>query len=225
MATRDTQKLIVDTAIELFNQHGSGKVSANRIADTCGLSRGHLHYHFKKKEEIVNAIYDRISAEMRQSNGDDLKSPTVHHMLEMLDRYLGLIWRYRFFFREMMALLEADEHLKLRFGRDRRERTQVMVKFFNALIDNRVLLGPRNQTTLTNLVKASWIVSDNWINYLSVDHPAVYPGCVDEGYELMLDLFRAYLSPATLVVLGEGAAGKPGASIRCAGQPSPFFRA
>lgn len=42
-----------------------------------------------------------------------------------LDRYPELIWRYRFFFREMMALLAADEHLNQRFGRDRRERTQV----------------------------------------------------------------------------------------------------
>jgi len=201
MTTRDTQKLILDTAIELFNQHGSGKVSANRVADVCQLSRGHLHYHFKRKEEIISAIYERISAEVRHSGVDDLKKPTVHHMLEMLDRYLGLIWRYRFFFREMMALLAADEHLKQRFGRDRHDRTQVMIKYFQALIDNKVLLGPNDPRTLEHLVKASWIVSDNWINYLSVDSPAVYPDCVEEGYELMLDLFRAYLSPATLAVL------------------------
>lgn len=204
MATRDTQKLILDTAIELFNKHGSTRVSANRIADTCQLSRGNLHYHFKRKEEIISAIYDRIAAEVRHSGGDDLKKPTVHHMLEMFDRYMALIWRYRFFYREMMALLAADEHLKQRFSKDRRDRTQVIIRFFQALIDNHVLLGPKDVTTLDNLVKASWIVSDNWINYLSVDSTAIYPQCVKEGYELMLDLFRAYLSPATLAVLKDG---------------------
>jgi len=214
MTTKDTQKLILDTAIELFNQHGSGKISANRVADTCQLSRGHLHYHFKKKEEIIGAIYERIAAEVRHGGVDDLKKPTVHHMLEMLDRYLGLIWRYRFFFREMMALLAADEHLKQRFSRDRRDRTQVMIKYFQALIDNNVLLGPKDPRTLENLVKASWIVSDNWINYLSVDSPAVYPDCAKEGYELMLDLFRAYLSPATLAVLREGTAGQTGDEVK-----------
>lgn len=217
MTTKDTQKLILDIAIELFNKHGTAKVSANRVADTCQLSRGHLHYHFKKKEEIISAVYERISTEVRQSGGDDLKKPTVHHMLEMLDRYLALIWRYRFFFREMMALLAADEHLKQRFSRDRRDRTQVMIKFFQALIDNNVLVGPRDPRTLENLVKASWIVSDNWINYLSVDSPAVYPDCVEEGYELMLDLFRAYLSPATLATLKEGLADRAGGVTRQVG--------
>lgn len=204
MTTRDTQKLILDTAVELFNKHGSAKVSANRVADTCQLSRGHLHYHFKKKEEIISAIYERIAAEVRHSGGDDLKKPTVHHMLAMFDRYLALIWRYRFFYREMTALLAADEHLKQRFSKERRDRTQVLIKFFQALIDNNVLLGPKDVKTLGNLVKASWIVSDNWINYLSVDSTAIYPDCVKEGYELMLDLFRAYLSPATLSVLQAG---------------------
>ena len=49
MTTKDTQKLIIDTAINLFNEYGTARISANRIADTCDLSRGHLYYHFKKK--------------------------------------------------------------------------------------------------------------------------------------------------------------------------------
>jgi len=214
MTTKDTQKLILDTAVELFNRHGSGKVSANRVADACQLSRGHLHYHFKKKEEIIGAIYERIAAELRLGSVDDLKNPTVPHMLAMLDRYLGLIWRYRFFFREMMALLAADEHLQQRFSRDRYDRTQIMIKYFQALIDSNALLGPKDPRVLENLVKASWIVSDNWINYLSVDSSAVYPDCVKEGYELMLDLFRAYLSPATLAVLRDATAGQAGGAVK-----------
>jgi AcrR family transcriptional regulator len=201
MTTKETQQLILDTAIELFNRYGTGRISANRIADTCHLSRGHLYYHFKKKEEIISAIYDRIAAEVKHNWGDDLKQPTVHHMLEMFDRYLALIWRYRFFYREMLTLLAMDESLKQRFSKDRHDRTMVVVLFFQALIENDVLLGPRDAKTLKNLVKASWIVSDNWINYLSVDSTARYPDCVDEGYELVIDLFRPYLSPKTLSIL------------------------
>ena len=201
MTTKDTQKLILDTAIELFNRYGTARISANRIADTCKLSRGHLHYHFKKKEEIVHAIYDRIATEVKRNWGDDLKRPTIHHMLEMFDRHLELIWRHRFFYREMMALLAADAGLQQRYSKDRRDRTLVIINFFRALIDNDVLLGPKDAKILKNLVKVSWIVSDNWINYVSVDSTAVYPDCVNEGYELIIDLFRPYLSPKTLLVL------------------------
>lgn len=199
MTTKDTQKLILDTAVDLFNRHGTARVSANRIADTCRLSRGHLYYHFKKKEEIINAIYSLIASEVRHN--DDPKQPTVHHMLEMFDRYLALIWRYRFFYREMTALLAIDAGLQQRVSRDRQDRTVVLIKFFEALIANDVLRGPRDPRTLQNLVKASWIVSDNWINYVSVDSTALYPECVNSGYEIVIDLFRPYLSPKTLSIL------------------------
>ena len=201
MTTKDTQKLIVDTAIDLFNQYGTAHISANRIADTCELSRGHLYYHFKKKEEIIGAIYGLIAQEVRSNGADDHKRPTVHHMLEMFDRYLALVWRYRFFYREITALLAADAGLRERVGKDRHDRTLVVTKFFEALIASDVLRGPRDPKTLDNLVKASWIVCDNWINYVSVDSTATYPDCVTAGYEIVLDLFRPYFSPQTLSVL------------------------
>lgn len=61
MATRETQTLIIDTALVLFNLHGCSNVSANRIATECGISRGNLQYHFRKKEEIVQSIFQRIT--------------------------------------------------------------------------------------------------------------------------------------------------------------------
>lgn len=205
MATKNTQKLIIDTAVDLFNQYGTARISANRIADICNLSRGHLYYHFKKKEEIIDAIYGLIAMEVRSNRVADLKKPTVHHMLEMFDRYLSLVWRYRFFYREMTALLATDAGLRQRFSKDRRERTLVITKFFEGLIASDVLRGPRDAKTLNNLVKASWIVCDNWINYVSVDSTATYPDCVTAGYEVVLDLFRPYLSPQTLLILGSSA--------------------
>lgn len=201
MATRETQKKILDKAIELFNEHGSASISANRIADACGLSRGNLYYHFNNKEAIILAIYDRMATEVRENWVNDLEQPTVHHMLEMFDRQLALIWRYRFFYRELMALLAADDQLQQRFSKDRAARTRIIIRYFEALIEHGVLVGPRDPRTLENLVKLSWILSDNWINYVSVDNATGYPDCVSEGYELLIDLFRPYLSPATIAVL------------------------
>lgn len=204
MTTKHTQKLILDTAIDLFNCHGTAQISANRIADTCELSRGHLYYHFKRKEEIIHAIYGMIAAEMKHN--DDLKQPTVGHLLEMFDRYLGLVWRYRFFYREMTALLAMDPELQQSFSKNRRERTDVLVKFFEALTANDVLRGPRDPKTLRNLIVASWMICDNWINYVSADGPPQYPQCAEAGFEIVVDLFRPYLSPQTLAVLNSSLA-------------------
>ncbi len=60
MTTRETQDKIITTALRLFNESGSLIVSTNRIADSCGISRGNLHYHFRTKEEIIQAIFQHL---------------------------------------------------------------------------------------------------------------------------------------------------------------------
>ena len=203
MATKETQNRILSTAIALFNEHGTAKISANRIADECNLSRGNLYYHYNNKQAIINAIYERMSREVKSGWVNDIEQPTVDHMLRMFDRQIELIWRYRFFYRELTALLAEDESLQQRFSGDRQSRTEVIVEYCGALIENGVLTGPRDEGSLRNLVKLSWILSDNLINYIAVDTPNAYPDRINEGYELLVDLFKPYLSNEALAVLAE----------------------
>ena len=113
MTTRETQNKIICTALKLFNGAGSMTISNNRIADECGISRGNLHYHFRTKEEIIQAIFQRIDDEMRESWYEDHLHPTIEHMHYMFDRQMKLTWKYRFFYREQAALLRNDARLKV----------------------------------------------------------------------------------------------------------------
>ena len=51
---------IVDTALQLFNERGSATVSTNHIAAAARISPGNLYYHFRNKEEIVRALFERL---------------------------------------------------------------------------------------------------------------------------------------------------------------------
>lgn len=53
---RDTRQKILDSARELFNVHGYNGISLQDIADTVGISKGNLTYHFSKKEEIMEEL-------------------------------------------------------------------------------------------------------------------------------------------------------------------------
>lgn len=53
---KDLKSEILETARELFNIRGYNEVSMRSIADALGISVGNLTYHFKKKEDLVEAV-------------------------------------------------------------------------------------------------------------------------------------------------------------------------
>ncbi|MBV6320667.1 TetR/AcrR family transcriptional regulator [Duganella violaceipulchra] len=51
-----TRKQIVDAANRLFYQQGYERTSFASIAEAVGISRGNFYYHFKTKDEILEAV-------------------------------------------------------------------------------------------------------------------------------------------------------------------------
>ena len=133
MTTRETQTRIVDTALRLFNEHGTAAVSTNRIAEESGISKGNLHYHFRNKNEIIEAIFHRIVDEMNAGWYQDHTQPTIRHMAEMFARQVLLIYEYRFFYREMPALLRDSDSLMQRYRANRQRRMAALEEFFAVL--------------------------------------------------------------------------------------------
>ena len=205
MATEATQNLILEAAVALFNQYGVAKVSSNNIARACNISKGNLHYHFKNKQSIIHSIYDQFSSEVRNDwHKEDC--PTCAYMATMFSRQLRLIWNYRFFYRELIPILNADEHLRYKFSVDRSQRTEEVVVFFKDLRDNGFINKGLNDQTMISLVKTSWILSDNWINYLEVDIPIDHnisdldDNHFQAGHQMIIDLFRPYFTSEALAI-------------------------
>lgn len=52
---------ILDAADELFAQKGFDGTSTNDILEKVGIARGTLYYHFKSKEDIMDALIERYA--------------------------------------------------------------------------------------------------------------------------------------------------------------------
>ncbi|MGY3189474.1 TetR/AcrR family transcriptional regulator [Lysinibacillus sp. TE18511] len=55
---------ILDAADELFGQKGFDRTSTNDILEKVGIARGTLYYHFKSKEDIMDALIERYNAQI-----------------------------------------------------------------------------------------------------------------------------------------------------------------
>ncbi|HED09125.1 MAG TPA: TetR/AcrR family transcriptional regulator, partial [Caldithrix abyssi] len=72
---KDTREKILHTALTLFNRQGLPRVTLRAIAKEMGISQGNLNYHYKKRDEIIEALYfqlvARIDMEMEKSAGEE----------------------------------------------------------------------------------------------------------------------------------------------------------
>lgn len=194
MATRETQALIIDTSLALFNRHGSSNISTNRIAAECGISRGNLHYHFHSKAEIVQSIFQRIVHAMNDEWPADHLNPTLEHMAEMWVRQSLLILEFEFFYREMPALLRQDALLMRRYREHRERRIDAICRFMRALAEQGVMdFGP-DPALIRPVVIATWIISDNWPNFVEFEGKPFDADAICRGYDLILHILSPYIT-------------------------------
>ena len=102
----DTRKRILVTSLLLFNEHGEPNTTTNDIADEVDISPGNLHYHFRKKRQIVEALLDEFQADARR-----VLTQPEHALLDDFWVFLHLLLEttaaYRFLFRDLETLGEA----------------------------------------------------------------------------------------------------------------------
>lgn len=193
MGTRTTQLRILTAALELFNEHGTATVSANRIAARCGISKGNLQYHFRNKREIIYVVFQQAIAEMDAGWYQDHLAPTLEHMAAMYVRQLQLILKYRFFYREMADLLRQDAQLRKCFANNRERRMLDLEKFMLALQGRGLMRLPADPRRLRSLIDVTWIVNENWLNYVDYHDREVSVLAMLEGYAETLEVLRPFL--------------------------------
>lgn len=66
---QETRNLLLDTAELVFNEKGVSRTSLAEIAETAGLTRGAIYWHFKNKLDLFNAMMERVTLPMEEVIG------------------------------------------------------------------------------------------------------------------------------------------------------------
>jgi AcrR family transcriptional regulator len=190
-----TKARILDAATALFNQHGTGAISTNHIAEAAGISPGNLYYHYRNKEEIIRAIFERLFAEWDAAF--DLPTdrlPTVEDVRGLVQTNFAIISTYRFIYREIIALLQQDATLRERYLAVRERGYQGFQQLVAALVQGGVMTPPPEQDTITRLADLCWLISEFWLPTLEVSGAAVDEYHLQRGIDLMLFALQPYLA-------------------------------
>ena len=109
---RNTRHRILVASLLLFNEHGVPRTTINDIADEIDISPGDLHYHFRRKEEIVDALTAEFQADARKVlHPPDSETVSLDDFWWFLHHLLELKGAYRFMLTDTEVL--ADEYPKV----------------------------------------------------------------------------------------------------------------
>jgi AcrR family transcriptional regulator len=190
-----TKDSILDTAVTLFNEQGTAAVSTNHIAEAAGISPGNLYYHFKNKDDIIRAVLDRMYEEW---NAVYIVPTDASFDLAVLRaalrRNFDLLWRYRFFYRELGALVRRDRQLGRQHKAIQEQRQREQLALFDRLAAAGVFTWPRKRSEVEETLTIAWIAGNYWLAYLESSGESVTQDMVQQGVELIVRLFTPYLT-------------------------------
>ncbi len=113
MKTRDR---ILDVSLSLFNEEGESEQAALDIANALNMSPGNLYYHFKGKEPIIEALFDRFEEELSLIlRADPSALETIEDYWVFTYIILEEIYDFRFFYRNIGELTSRYPTLAVRF--------------------------------------------------------------------------------------------------------------
>jgi AcrR family transcriptional regulator len=191
-----TRERIIEGAIELFNAKGTKAVTTNHIAAAIGISPGNLYYHFRNKEEIIRAIF----AQMHEVGTREYLAINTEHgpgtaatMAETFVMIQRFNWRYRFFKRELTALVMADPLLGEQFVASHRANLAMVDAALERSIAQK-FLKPMPEEPRKLLAEQVWMVTLFWLNYLEVGGEAVNDTTLRRGIDHLKLMFDPHLT-------------------------------
>lgn len=191
-----TRAQILNTSRLLFNEHGTAAVSTNRIATELGISPGNLYYHYAGKRNIIRDLLAEMIDQYAQHWDQDSEAgqvPGLDRLRQGMLHGSELAWRYRFFGRELVALLRADAELATAYRQAYQHR---MAQWFAAAeqLVAQGLLQPRSP--LPDLTAAVWLVTENWFTFLEITGEADRPDEVSRQLDVVFAVLEPHLTPA-----------------------------
>lgn len=179
-------------ALELFNKEGLDNVTSRSISNKLGISPGNLTYHFKKKEEIIHALYlqlvDEISVVMTAQLQNEMTIKVVHEGI--LTMY-GCLLKFKFCMIDFVQLMRTKPKIKAHFNELMEFRKMQFGMLFQKSIEAGIMVTEEFPGQHQALGLTMSIHGDYWLSHAEV----LFQGSDDMSLQVYVNNFMTMLYP------------------------------
>lgn len=180
-----TNEKIRNQALILFNDKGVDQVSSLEISQALKISYGNLTYHYKKKDDIVLALYSQMQQELNTAINRLVQcifEETFY--LRLVNEIFEIIWDYRFIYLNINSLMNQFEFIAESEKSYSATRIKILNRAKKYLIQEGYL-KPEANNNYESLIQNLNMILYGWIT----DAKLFYEGDEAKKIEVYVSLF------------------------------------
>ena len=160
----NTYNRIVEASLMLFNEEGERNISTNHIAAHLGISPGNLYYHFRNKDEIIVQLFKRYSEDLLHYLRRVVLPKNVCDAIRYMAGIYDVMWRYRFLFSDVNALLARSAELLGEHNNFTHAKVSpLLVELLTQLNKEGIIRA--DATAMNDLALNIWMITKYWFDF------------------------------------------------------------
>ncbi|MBG6129032.1 AcrR family transcriptional regulator [Aquimarina sp. EL_43] len=188
-----TKQKILIKSLNLFNDSGISNVSLRAIADKAGISVGNLQYHFKKREDIIEALYFQLVEKIDSIlfiKTDDLLQSFLNISVEIVT----ILYEYHFFLLDFITITRRNQKIKRHYSELSKRREIEFIKVVDVLIKNGVFREELLKNEYHSLFKRIEVISNFWFSSILIQADVLSRESIEQYSLLISQSIYPYLT-------------------------------
>jgi AcrR family transcriptional regulator len=192
---KKNKELILDKALELFNNQGVANVSIRQIAAEINISHSNLIYHFKTKNDIIIALHQQLLDKAQELNKQTKESANfIETLFHSTHEGFRVLYEYRFFMIEIIHITRESEAIKQIFLEVEKIRATMYREAINMAVQLGIMRKELYENEYENFIQHIKIYSDAWISSSQIYDTSSIEQIIEKYSLLFIKMFFPYLT-------------------------------
>ncbi|MDW3646425.1 MAG: TetR/AcrR family transcriptional regulator [Bacteroidia bacterium] len=151
------------TALQLFNEQGFRTVTVENICEKLEISKGNFNYHFRKKESLIELLYDSMVEEVHKLISEiPFEDAKVSYFLETHQALFHIQAKYRFFFLNLFEILSHYPSIKEKYLQRYELEKSFAFQSLKIYMEKGVLRKDIREEELDRIIEVGYVLNNSW---------------------------------------------------------------
>tara|TARA_B100000809_G_scaffold249300_1_gene280410 strand:- start:10994 stop:11620 length:627 start_codon:yes stop_codon:yes gene_type:complete len=188
--------IILETARTLFNKKGYQQVTIRMLALQLDMSSGNLNYHFKKREDIFEALYFEMVSEfdkrIENLTSTEVSIPQIRNDIKQsMTRMIA----YQFFWTDLYNLLSISDTVKKHFQEVYQNRINGCFYLFQKLREQQLMKASQFRSEYKLLAERMINHGNTWLYSSRLNSKQLTEKEINQQVNAYLCMLYPYLTP------------------------------